>query len=364
MEALMKKYTEGPHSNVMLPPPRHHDLPPPPPKKQEQPLPPKRKKPCFQPPSKFCPQCPPEPCLRDMPDESGKGNTTKRGTDVSLWGQQVASLEQEIGGLLGDIEQEFNSSLSSFVEMGQEPVVPLCEICLFVIDSKLQGKAFLCRGLDDAPEMRGCEMVMESMMWWIENVAYWAYYGCPRYTPKGTRWAYPCPARVQCHFMKHLYRRISYCPADKEFIKPKDEISDDDEDKVKKDEIREEEEEEEEEEDLEGSRQADDAARVVDDAAVESDKAKSVDDEARTQKVDTSKDDDEMSKGSSFRAIHGHEDNIASIHPLNPKRIQRSRRSPRKNAGTIVSERLFENSRVTGDAKWRSGVGKQDNGDG
>ena len=47
--------------------------------------------------------------------------------------------------------------------------VGLCEVCMYVMENKMQHQPYLCKGLKDPHYQNICVQVMESLMWWISN---------------------------------------------------------------------------------------------------------------------------------------------------------------------------------------------------
>lgn len=83
---------------------------------------------------------------------------------------------------------ETGSTLHVNTGAGIAEPVELCEICQYVLNNKMQLQPFLCRGMEEPAEQRGCTVVMESMFWYLPNVAYWAYYGCQHNVGTTPKW--------------------------------------------------------------------------------------------------------------------------------------------------------------------------------
>jgi len=104
---------------------------------------------------------------------------------------------------------------------GQEfSTVGLCEVCIYVLENKMQRQPFVCRGLKDPSYQQICVQVMESLMWWISNEVYWVNYGCQMNNNGAVQWVRPCPAHAVCSWLQHLYLRKPYCAADPNYPKP------------------------------------------------------------------------------------------------------------------------------------------------
>ena len=98
--------------------------------------------------------------------------------------------------------------------------VGLCEVCMYVMENKMQHQPYLCKGLKDPHYQNICVQVMESLMWWISNQVYWVNYGCQMNQNGAISWVRPCPAHAVCSWLQHLYLRKPYCAPDKNFPKP------------------------------------------------------------------------------------------------------------------------------------------------
>jgi len=98
--------------------------------------------------------------------------------------------------------------------------VGLCEVCMYVMENKMQHQPYLCKGLKDPHYQNVCVQVMESLMWWISNEVYWVNYGCQMNQNGAISWVRPCPAHAICSWLQHLYLRKPYCAPDKNFPKP------------------------------------------------------------------------------------------------------------------------------------------------
>jgi len=104
---------------------------------------------------------------------------------------------------------------------GQEfSMVGSCEVCMYVVENKMQHQPYLCKGLKDPSYQELCVQVMESLMWWISNEVYWVNYGCEMNTNGVVQWVRPCPAHAVCSWLQHLYARQPYCSPDPKFPKP------------------------------------------------------------------------------------------------------------------------------------------------
>lgn len=98
--------------------------------------------------------------------------------------------------------------------------VGMCEVCMYVMENKMQHQPFLCKGLRDAHYQALCVQVLESLMWWVTNEVYWVNYGCQMNQNGAVSWVRPCPAHAVCSWLQHLYLRKPYCAADPNFPKP------------------------------------------------------------------------------------------------------------------------------------------------
>jgi hypothetical protein len=98
--------------------------------------------------------------------------------------------------------------------------VGMCEVCMYVLENKMQHQPYLCKGLKDPHYQNLCVQVMESLMWWISNQVYWVNYGCQMNQNGAISWVRPCPAHATCSWLQHLYLRKPYCAPDKNFPKP------------------------------------------------------------------------------------------------------------------------------------------------
>jgi len=104
---------------------------------------------------------------------------------------------------------------------GQEfSMVGSCEVCIYVVENKMQHQPYLCKGLKDPSYQELCVQVMESLMWWVSNEVYWVNYGCEMNNNGVVQWVRPCPAHAVCSWLQHLYARKPYCSPDANFPKP------------------------------------------------------------------------------------------------------------------------------------------------
>lgn len=110
-----------------------------------------------------------------------------------------------------------------------------CDVCSFVLESKMSNQPFLCAGISRPEAQRvvrihaqlqrlrvaaslrvagaivsahnvccglrfsvcspQCVKVLESLMWWLTNEVYWTNYGCEKHNADGSvQWLRPCPA--------------------------------------------------------------------------------------------------------------------------------------------------------------------------
>lgn len=114
-----------------------------------------------------------------------------------------------------------NSQLASQSPGGDDlSEVGLCEVCMYVMENKMQHQPYLCRGLKDAHYQSTCVQVMESLMWWITNEVYWVNYGCQMNQNGAVSWVRPCPASAMCSWLQHLYLRRPFCGPQSNFPKP------------------------------------------------------------------------------------------------------------------------------------------------
>jgi len=98
--------------------------------------------------------------------------------------------------------------------------VGMCEVCMYVMENKMQHQPYLCKGLKDPHYQNLCVQVMESLMWWVSNQVYWVNYGCQMNQNGAVSWVRPCPAHATCSWLQHLYLRKPFCAEDKNFPKP------------------------------------------------------------------------------------------------------------------------------------------------
>jgi len=98
--------------------------------------------------------------------------------------------------------------------------IGLCEVCMYVMENKMQHQPYLCKGLKDPHYQNVCVQVMESLMWWVSNQVYWVNYGCQMNQNGAISWVRPCPAKAICSWIQHLYLREPFCSPDINFPKP------------------------------------------------------------------------------------------------------------------------------------------------
>lgn len=114
-----------------------------------------------------------------------------------------------------------NAVAAAAAPNGQEfSMVGSCEVCIYVVENKMQHQPYLCKGLKDPSYQELCVQVMESLMWWISNEVYWVNYGCEMNNNGVVQWVRPCPAHAVCSWLQHLYARKPYCSPDANFPKP------------------------------------------------------------------------------------------------------------------------------------------------
>lgn len=103
-----------------------------------------------------------------------------------------------------------------------------CSVCANAVQRKNKGDPFMCKGYDKEASQKVCVAVMESMMWWVENVVYWTNFGCEMKTDdpnNPTTWVNPCPPNAVCGWLENFQRtpeedEKTFCPEDPKYIKP------------------------------------------------------------------------------------------------------------------------------------------------
>jgi len=137
-------------------------------------------------------------------------------------GAAVVEKPQEASPALSSVpEPAANAAAGAVAPNGQEfSMVGSCEVCIYVVENKMQHQPYLCKGLKDPSYQELCVQVMESLMWWISNEVYWVNYGCEMNNNGVVQWVRPCPAHAVCSWLQHLYARKPYCSPDANFPKP------------------------------------------------------------------------------------------------------------------------------------------------